>query len=72
MKYMNAAKKYGVGVATFGTATYALAAPDVESITTAIDGVGANVDAVGGAFMTVLVGIAAFGLILGMISRKGR
>lgn len=72
MKYMNVAKKFGAGAAALAGSTYALAAPDATEIAASIDGVGATIDTVGGSMVTVFVGMMVFGVIIGMIMRKGK
>ena len=52
--------------------TPALAAPETEQVVTAIKGITTSTDAVGNAFITVIVGIVVFGFIVGMIWRKGK
>lgn len=45
---------------------------DVAPIVEKISGITESTDAVGGAFVTVAVGMIVFGFIIGMIFRKGR
>lgn len=72
MKYMNAAKKFGAGAVGAVGSTYALAAPDADSITTAINEVGTTIDTVGGAMITLFIGMMVFAVIIGMVARKGK
>lgn len=53
-------------------APFAMAAPDTESIVSAIGGVETTIDAVGSGMVTVFVGMMVFGIIIGMIARKGK
>jgi hypothetical protein len=45
---------------------------DVAPIVSQISSITESTDAVGGAFVTVAVGMIVFGFIIGMIFRKGR
>lgn len=47
-------------------------AVDTAPIVEKINGITTSTDAVGGAFVTVAVGMIVFGFIIGMIFRKGR
>lgn len=62
----------GAGVVGVMSAPFAMAAPDTESIVSAIGGVETTIDAVGSGMITVFVGMMVFGIIIGMIARKGR
>lgn len=53
-------------------APFAMAAPDSAAIVTAIGGVETTIDAVGSGMVTVFVGLMVFGIIIGMIARKGK
>ena len=53
-------------------APFAMAAPDSAAIVTAITGVESTIDAVGSGMVTVFVGLMVFGIIIGMIARKGK
>lgn len=53
-------------------APFAMAAPDSAAIVTAITGVETTVNSVGSAMVTVFVGLMVFGIIIGMIARKGK
>lgn len=66
-----------LGVAAVGAlgvlgAPFAMAAPDSAAIVTAISGVETTIDAVGSGMVTVFVGLMVFGIIIGMIARKGK
>lgn len=63
----------GLAVAT-GTALAvpAFAMPTAADITAPIESTSALVDATGGSLITVIVGMVAFGLIIGMLMRKGK
>lgn len=63
----------GLAVAT-GTALAvpAFAMPTAETITGPIEATSALVDSTGGALISVIVGMVAFGLIIGMLMRKGK
>lgn len=45
---------------------------DTAPIVSKIEGITTSTDAIGGAFVTVAVGMVVFGFIIGMIFRKGR
>ena len=62
----------GAAVTGFFAAPFAMAAPDTESTVTAISGVETTIDAVGSGMVTVFVGLMVFGIIIGMIARKGK
>lgn len=62
----------GAAVTGFFAAPFAMAAPDSEAIVTAISGVETTIDAVGSGMVTVFVGLMVFGIIIGMIARKGK
>lgn len=53
-------------------APFAMAAPDTAEIVTAIGGVETTIDAIGAGMVTVFVGLMVFGIIIGMIARKGK
>ena len=63
----------GLAVAT-GTALAipAMAMPTADIITAPIESTSALVDSTGGALISVIVGMVAFGLIIGMLMRKGK
>lgn len=61
-----------LSVVAGGSAVSAFALPSAESITQPIQEATGLVDATGGAIIAVAVGMLAFGLIIGMIMRKGR
>lgn len=63
----------GLAVAT-GTALAvpAMAMPTAETITAPIEATSALVDSTGGSLISVIVGMVAFGLIIGMLMRKGK
>lgn len=61
-----------VGVVGALGAPFAMAAPDSAAIVTAIGGVETTIDAVGSGMVTVFVGLMVFGIIIGMIARKGK
>ena len=67
-----ALKRAGVLGLGAGLTSMAMAAPDTESIVSAIGGVETTIDAVGSGMVTVFVGMMVFGIIIGMIARKGR
>lgn len=50
----------------------AMAMPTADTITKPIESTSALVDATGGALIAVIVGMVAFGLIIGMLMRKGK
>lgn len=50
----------------------AFAMPTPETITAPIEATSALVDSTGGALISVIVGMVAFGLIIGMLMRKGK
>lgn len=62
----------GAAVTGFFAAPFAMAAPDSAAIVTAITGVEDTIDAVGSGMVTVFVGLMVFGIIIGMIARKGK
>lgn len=59
-------------VLTAGAFTVPAFALDTTEIVSKITGIGTATDAVGGAFVSVAVGMVVFGFIIGMIFRKGR
>lgn len=67
-----ALKRAGVLGLGAGLTSMAMAAPDSAAIVTAISGVETTIDAVGSGMVTVFVGMMVFGIIIGMIARKGR
>lgn len=63
------------GLAVAGASVLTITAnamPTAESITAPIESTSALVDSTGGALITVIVGMVAFGLIIGMLMRKGK
>lgn len=73
--FKNSAAAVVVATATaFGVAvpTIAMAAPDTAELVAAIGGVETTIDAVGGGMVTIFVGLMVFGIIIGMIARKGK
>lgn len=63
------------GLAVAGASVLTITAnamPTAESITKPIESTSALVDSTGGALITVIVGMVAFGLIIGMLMRKGK
>lgn len=63
------------GLAVAGASALTITAnamPTAESITAPIESTSALVDSTGGALITVIVGMVAFGLIIGMLMRKGK
>lgn len=62
----------GAAVTGFFAAPFAMAAPDSAAIVTAISDVETTIDAVGSGMVTVFVGLMVFGIIIGMIARKGK
>ena len=73
-KRANRSKLAAAGAAVTGlfAAPFAMAAPDSAAIVTAIGGVETTVDAIGSSMVTVFVGLMVFGIIIGMIARKGK
>lgn len=72
---LDRAKKYGrnVGLAVTGAVLASPAyAVDTTEAVNQIKGITTATDAVGGAFISVAVGMVIFGFIIGMIFRKGR
>ena len=61
---------HGLAGATATTSAFAL--PTADMITKPITDTSALVDSTGGALITVIVGMVAFGLIIGMLMRKGK
>lgn len=64
--------KYGIGAVASVAAGSALAIPDASAISQKIGEGETIVDTVGGSIITVVVGMMVFGLIVGMIFRKGK
>lgn len=63
------------GLAVAGASVLTITAnamPTADSITKPIESTSALVDSTGGALITVIVGMVAFGLIIGMLMRKGK
>ncbi|AXH73442.1 MAG: coat protein B [Inoviridae sp.] len=67
-----ALKRAGVFGLAGGLTSFAMAAPDAAAITEAISGVETTIDATGGAMVTLFIGLMVFGVIIGMIARKGK
>lgn len=67
-----ALKRAGVFGLGASLTSFAMAAPDTAAITTAITGAETTVDAIGSGMVTVFVGLMVFGIIIGMIARKGK
>lgn len=67
-----ALKRAGVLGLGAGLTSMAMAAPDAAAITAAIADTGTTVDATGGAMVTLFIGLMVFGVIIGMIARKGK
>lgn len=68
-------QRVSAGLAVAGgtaLAVPAFAMPTAEQITGPIEGTSALVDAAGGSLITVIVGMVAFALIIGMLMRKGK
>lgn len=65
-------KRAAIGALGVLGAPFAMAAPDTAAIVTAVGGAETTVDAVGAAMITVFVAMMVFGVIIGMIARKGK
>lgn len=71
MKYKPTLKQSAVALSTMAFTIPAFAV-DTAPIVSKIEGITTSTDAIGGAFVTVAVGMIVFGFIIGMIFRKGR